>query len=677
MASQYSKPTAPGRRQRKQRKPKHPAIDILHGADDSIDEFVKQHEIRVIDISEMNRSFKRYTNEYNDDDDVVDDDDDNNIIKSVVPELPDLDIDDEPFEYAFDQSIVFDTDDDWESDDEHDHKLYKQRNIQQNDIHQSHIHQSHASIEHFRIKSVTIFGDQLLGSGIGSIQKEIQSQIKIDNIKIDKMDNCWIEKRKFIEDELIETEKHYCSDLNILLNEILIVIFDKKLLDEKYKSQVISNLPEINKFHNEYFLKQLIDGDIIEVFNKSSDFLKMYIEFVNQYQKILDIFAIHGHKTKNKKLYKFLKQKRKEKKPLTNLLIAPIQRIPRYLLLLQDIKKRTPKNYIDYNDIDCALNKVNDITNHINERQREIENMSQCLQIQAKLRGLKVNIVEPHRKFINQFTFNLEKGKKLKLHQFCVFSDTVIITDDKWKVIEQMKLRGIGMKIINHDINGKGFQLNYLKQHKIYYDTNETMDDDVEEIYKIITNNQQTLRNNDLSLFNAGSNAIKSEMERIQNENAEQKRNIMLKQKRNNDNNNNDEILRANTLPLPEKKNIWGRSMKMNENNIMCIEWKFVDDNGDEHCVLLQHQQIKGNPNKKTKRIIKINNVEKFSSNKSNKNKWKFDLNSKRNKNGNKKSVSLNISIKYDSKKNKYSYPLMINGINYPEAFRAWQSANK
>merc|ERR1712061_700136 len=83
----------------------------------------------------------------------------------------------------------------------------------------------------------------------------------------------------------------------------------------------------------------------------------------------------------------------------------------------------------------------------------------------------------------------------------------------------------------------------------------------------------------------------------------------------------------------------WGRSMnKDKDTNVMQVEWKFVDENDEAHVIL-------------------INEVEMFASNKSKKEKWKFDLYDwKIIKNGNKKQVSVTIAIKYDANKKKYAY---------------------
>ena len=54
-----------------------------------------------------------------------------------------------------------------------------------------------------------------------------------------------------------------------------------------------------------------------------------------EYNDILDLFGTTFYG--NKPLNIFLKQKRKEKKPLTNFLILPVQRVPRYILLLKEL----------------------------------------------------------------------------------------------------------------------------------------------------------------------------------------------------------------------------------------------------------------------------------------------------------------------------------------------------
>merc|ERR1712154_234075 len=129
--------------------------------------------------------------------------------------------------------------------------------------------------DRFRIQSVTIFGDQLLNSGLAILQKELSDKKK-------ENDDAWMKKRKLIEDELIATEKNYCSELTTL-NLMFDELFSKKILDVKFKSQCMSNLPSIASFHCVHFSKSLMAGNIIATFIQYSDFFKIYMKYVNEY----------------------------------------------------------------------------------------------------------------------------------------------------------------------------------------------------------------------------------------------------------------------------------------------------------------------------------------------------------------------------------------------------------
>merc|ERR1719474_1514698 len=73
---------------------------------------------------------------------------------------------------------------------------------------------------------------------------------------------------------------------------------------------------------------------------------ELYLEYIGNYEKLLDLFGAKQHR--NQQLTAFLREKRREKKPLSGFLILPVQRIPRYILLLRDLKKNTAETASDY-----------------------------------------------------------------------------------------------------------------------------------------------------------------------------------------------------------------------------------------------------------------------------------------------------------------------------------------
>ena len=53
--------------------------------------------------------------------------------------------------------------------------------------------------------------------------------------------------------------------------------------------------------------------------------------------------------------------------PLPGYLITPIQRLPRYVLLVKDLFKHTWRSHCDYSDLEKALGAIQDVTNYVNE----------------------------------------------------------------------------------------------------------------------------------------------------------------------------------------------------------------------------------------------------------------------------------------------------------------------
>ena len=70
-------------------------------------------------------------------------------------------------------------------------------------------------------------------------------------------------------------------------------------------------------------------------------------------------------------------------------LVLPVQRIPRYKLLLEDLLKKTPPSHIDYLDLKRAISLISEIAIFFNETIRTHEMMMEILAIQKSLLGLK------------------------------------------------------------------------------------------------------------------------------------------------------------------------------------------------------------------------------------------------------------------------------------------------
>ena len=129
------------------------------------------------------------------------------------------------------------------------------------------------------------------------------------------------------------------------------------------------------------------------------------------------------------------------------MLILPIQRVPRYILLLKELKKNTPGTHRDFQHIERALGTVTSIAVAIDEEQGRIDDASQCLQIQKLLSGLKQPIVERdgRRRFEGQFVVIKKEGKRQRL--LLLFNDTLIVANKSYVVKQRLSVRTVELKL--------------------------------------------------------------------------------------------------------------------------------------------------------------------------------------------------------------------------------------
>lgn len=80
--------------------------------------------------------------------------------------------------------------------------------------------------------------------------------------------------------------------------------------------------------------------------------------------------------------------------------IMPIQRLPRYKLLLEDLMKHTPATHPDYQILENAVRTIKSIVEYVNEKTRDMEDKYRVVEIQHELR-LK-GLVVPSRRMVKE-----------------------------------------------------------------------------------------------------------------------------------------------------------------------------------------------------------------------------------------------------------------------------------
>ena len=167
----------------------------------------------------------------------------------------------------------------------------------------------------------------------------------------DKKEELKEKRRREILEELIETERNYLSDLEVIINVFYIPLQEKSLLAKEQMYKLFSNIQDIYNTVNVNFLKELEDlknekstESVGSILCKFANLFKLYAAYCSNQPIVRD--SIETFKQENEEFASFLKkaQKRKEcrKLDLTSFLMTPLQRLCKYPLLLKVLLSLPP-----------------------------------------------------------------------------------------------------------------------------------------------------------------------------------------------------------------------------------------------------------------------------------------------------------------------------------------------
>jgi len=140
-------------------------------------------------------------------------------------------------------------------------------------------------------------------------------------------------------------------------------------------------------------------------FLRMIDFLKVYTTYVNNYDTAL---AVLGAATKaSPRLELFLKKVSHlpecNKLNLESFLIMPIQRLPRYSLLLRDLLRYTDDTHCDYKNLCMALERIDDINKYLNQSKSDAEHRRMLIELNNSLhKGPVKSLIKPNRRHIRE-----------------------------------------------------------------------------------------------------------------------------------------------------------------------------------------------------------------------------------------------------------------------------------
>lgn len=137
-------------------------------------------------------------------------------------------------------------------------------------------------------------------------------------------------------------------------------------------------------------------------------FFRIYIEYLNnfplacdlvdEYKKTKPAFAAFVSEIGKMQQYRFLS--------LEDYMIKPIQRLPKYVLLLKELLKNTHTSHPDYQNVKKALEQFEEVNNNNNQKLNKIRNNYKLREMEALL-SLPDGIISPSTEFLLEETVQI------------------------------------------------------------------------------------------------------------------------------------------------------------------------------------------------------------------------------------------------------------------------------
>uniref|UniRef100_A0A6B2L220 DH domain-containing protein n=1 Tax=Arcella intermedia TaxID=1963864 RepID=A0A6B2L220_9EUKA len=252
--------------------------------------------------------------------------------------------------------------------------------------------------------------------------------------------------------EFLSTEQSYVKGLNTAIEEWLRPL--KANLETK---NAVCTKKEVNKIFGSIEVVRNINAEFLAritywlkvKFPHTAGFadllltiapaLNLYVDYVNNYDEARDTFE--KLKENNSDFVNWMNNRKSQSGlvgDLSNLLITPVQRVPRYELLIRELIKHTSEKHMDYPLLNKAKEEFVQVNKKVNAKKREQETRQKLVQIERSIvSAAPLILVAPHRMYIKdgllKFTFKNETltGIVYILNDCIVLTQAVLKIKDK------------------------------------------------------------------------------------------------------------------------------------------------------------------------------------------------------------------------------------------------------
>lgn len=253
-----------------------------------------------------------------------------------------------------------------------------------------------------------------------------------------------------IANELLQTERAYVARLHLLDK-----VFCTKLTEEAHRGSfppeviknTFSNISSIYSFHSQFLLPDLEKcisqgGDspgLGSILLQHAPFMRMYADYVRNFDKSMNLVRTWSERsTAFRTIIQDIQcQEVCGSLTLQHHMLEPVQRLPRYELLLRDYLRKLPEDHPDYQPAQKSLQAISLATVHSNSAIKKAEGLRKLLEIYEMVG--EEEVVNPTNEF-------LKEGRLVKLaarntsameRQLFLFNNFLLCCTPKFSLVGQ------------------------------------------------------------------------------------------------------------------------------------------------------------------------------------------------------------------------------------------------
>lgn len=236
-------------------------------------------------------------------------------------------------------------------------------------------------------------------------------------------------KRTEILKEIYNTELTYVKDMIAVSTHFTEQFFVDNGVSVDVFRRTIKSVAEIYPTHQNFLAAMRPLGHVLE-----SSIGSTFLEFIPYFKATS--FHVANYATANQEITDLLKRNPTfrasvqqkcasffDERTIESILVTPVQRIPRYPLLLRDLLKSTSSKHWDYDDLTKANTEITSVLKSMDERKRGQDELNLVVQLQQKF-GNNYNVMSSGRKGLGQLE-NVKVNNDFKA-SFYLFNDILL-----------------------------------------------------------------------------------------------------------------------------------------------------------------------------------------------------------------------------------------------------------